>query len=231
MKSYVKLKELPYSKKIRRWVTERYGDSAEKVWKEVCRNYYSYQKDMPDYGGRKNGHFRAIYGGLLVFAWYAALPDHPPIEELQGFVQDMFMGSFTTLGKVFDLNRPTDMRIIDTVFRRSGDRDRKDAEKYPDGFINVDHPYDSRHRAASYKFTQCPNAKFAKKHDMLHVLPLMCNCDYFGISQIHGLLVRHGTCGNASVCDYLIIGDKSPIAARYETLTDDKGFLITRHKK
>lgn len=78
----------------------------------------------------------------------------------------MFMGSFTKLGKVFDLNRSADMRLIDKVFRKSGDRDRKDAVRYPDGFINVDEPYDKVHHAVRYSFTQCPNAEFAKKHGL-----------------------------------------------------------------
>ena len=79
----------------------------------------------------------AIYGGLLVFALYSALPDQPPVSELENFVQHMFMAPFTKLGKVFNLNRPRDRWLIDKVFRKSGNRDRRDAVRYPDGFINA----------------------------------------------------------------------------------------------
>lgn len=140
------------------------------------------------------------------------------------------MGSFTKLGKVFDLNRSADMWLIDKVFRKSGDRDRKDAARYPDGFINVDEPYDKTHHAARYSFTQCPNAEFAKKHGLLHVLPLLCNSDFFGISEIHGALIRCGTCGNSDACDYLVVGSKNPIASEYTTVTDERGFLVSRRK-
>ena len=143
----------------------------------------------------------------------------------------MFMGSFTKLGKVFDLNRSADMRLIDKVFRKSGDRDRKDAVRYPDGFINVDEPYDKVHHAARYSFTQCPNAEFAKKHGLMHVLPLLCNSDFFGIAEIHGQLIRCGTCGNSYVCDYLVVGSKNPIASEYTTVTDEGGFLVSRRKE
>ena len=105
----------------------------------------------------------------------------PPVSELQDVVQEMFMSSFKKLGKIFNLNRPRDMWLIDKVFRMSGNRDRKDAVKYPAGFINVDAPYDKTNHAASYCFTQCPNAEFAKSHGLLHVLPLLCNSDYWGI--------------------------------------------------
>ena len=165
-----------------------------------------------------------------MFALYPALPDRPPIQELQEFVQQMFMGSFTKLGKVFDLNRSGDMWLIDKVFRKSGDRDRKDAVKYLSGFINVDEPYDKAHHAARYRFTQCPNADFAKKHGLLYVLPLLCNSDFFGISEIHGTLIRCGTCGNSDVCDYLVVGSRNPIASEYTTVTDEGGFLVSRRK-
>ena len=230
--AHMTIEQLPYRKPVRKWLKERYGEKeAGAIWAQVEKNYAAYLEDLPDYGGKKNGHARAIYGGLLVFALYPALPDQPPIGELQGFVQEMFMGAFTQLGKIFNLNRAFDMRLIDKVFRRSGDKDREMIVRYPAGFVNVDAPYDREHEAARYSFTQCPNADFAKKHGLLHVLPLLCNSDFFGISEIHGQLIRCGTCGNSSVCDYLVVGNKNPIASEYETVTDENGFLVSRKKQ
>lgn len=226
----LRLEEVPYSRGIRKWLEEHYGAEATEIWQKTAENYERYVSESPDYGGKKNGHANAIYGGMLVFAWYSALPDQPPVDELKGFVQELFMSPFTRLGKVFDLNRPFDMWLIDKIFRRSGNRDRKDILKYPDGFINVDEPYDRKARAARYSFTQCPNAEFAKKHGMLHVLPLLCNCDFFGISEIHGTLIRCGTCGNSGVCDYCVVGDRNPMAGEYEIVTDGQGFLVSRKK-
>ena len=62
------------------------------------------------------------------------------------------------------------------------------------------------------------------------MLPLLCNSDFFGISEIHGTLIRCGTCGNSDVCDYLVVGSKNPIAEEYETVSDDQGFLISRER-
>lgn len=139
---------------MKEWLKKRYGEQADEIWESVKRNYNSYLTDLPDCGGRKNGHAKAIYGGLLIFALYPALPDQPPTSELGDFVQNLFMGPFVKLGRVFDLNRPSNMRLIDRIFRRSGNRDRKDIKKYPDGFVNVDVPYDAAHHAAKYYFTQ-----------------------------------------------------------------------------
>ena len=230
--NHMTIEQLPYGKQVRSWLKDRYGGTeAIKIWEQVQENYQNYLPDLPDYGGSKNGHAKAIYGGLLVFALYSALPDQPPVSELEDFVQHMFMAPFTKLGKVFNLNRPRDMWLIDKVFRKSGNRDRRDAVRYPDGFINVDVPYDKEHRAARYSFTQCPNAEFAKKHGLLHVLPLLCNSDFFGIHEIHGQLIRCGTCGNSDVCDYLVVGSDNPITKEYETVSDERGFLVSRKRQ
>ena len=229
--NHIPLNDLPYCQDVRQFLTDRYGDAeGASIWQAVRKQYDAWLDDMPDLGGKKNGHARAIYGGLLVFALYVSLPDHPPIGELESFVQHMFMVPFIKLGKVFNLNRSADMWIIDKVFRKSGNRDRKDAQIWPAGFINEDMPYDRQHHAASYRFTQCPNAEFAKSHGLLHVLPLLCNCDFFGINQIHGQLIRQGTCGNSDVCDYLVVGSENPIAGEYETVTDKGGYLVSRKK-
>ncbi len=228
---HIRLNDLPYCKDARRFLADRYGDAkASSIWETVQRQYDAWLNDLPDYGGRKNGHARAIYGGLMVFALYVSLPDRPPIAELQDFVQNMFMAPFTRLGRVIDLNRSADMWLIDKVFRRSGNRDRRDIATWPAGFVNEDSPYDRAHHAAGYRFTQCPNADFARRHGLLHVLPLLCNCDFFGISRIHGQLIRQGTCGNSGACDYLVVGSGNPIAQAYETVTDADGFLVSRKR-
>lgn len=228
---HLQINDLPYCNHVKEWLACRYGDKrAGNIWEKTMKQYNEYLKDLPDYGGKKNGHAYAIYGGLLIFALYPSLPDQPPIPQLQEFVQNMFMGPFIKLGKIIDLNRSFDLWLIDKVFRKSGNRDRKDAERFPDGFINVDEPFDKKDNAARYHFTQCPNAEFAKKHDLLHVLPLMCNCDFFGIEQIHGTLIRCGTCGNSDVCDYCVVGNKNPLAKEYKVVTDEGGFLISRYE-
>lgn len=226
--NHIQLADLPYCKPVKELLYKRYEEKqAADIWKKIEKQYNEYLVDLPDYGGKKNGHAYAIYGGLLIFSLYPLLPDQPPITQLQEFVQNMFMGSFTKLGKVIDLNRSFDLWLIDKAFRKSGNRDRKDAILFPDGFINVDEPFDRNEHAVRYHFTQCPNAEFAKKHDLLHVLPLMCNCDFFGIEQLHGTLIRCGTCGNSDICDYCVVGNRNPLARKYRIVTDEGGFLIS----
>jgi len=172
----------------------------------------------------------AIYGGLLVFSLYTALPDQPHVSELSDMVNNMFFGSFEFMGKLIDLNRPSNLKLLDMVFRSSGNKDRRDIVRYPAGFINVDEPYDKKEHIARYHFTQCPNADFAKKHGLMHVLPVLCNSDHYGIGLMHGKLIRCGTCGNGDVCDYCVVGDKHPLASQYELVSDENGLLLSRKK-
>ena len=99
MARHMTIEQLPYGKPVQDWLKDRYGETeANQIWKQTQANYRDDLQDLPDYGGSKNGHAKAIYGGLLIFALYPALPDQPPVSELQDFVQNLFMGPFTKLG-------------------------------------------------------------------------------------------------------------------------------------
>ena len=92
MAHHMTIEQLPYEKPVQNWLKDRYGEAeANKIWEQTQENYRNYLQGLPDYGGRKNGHAKAIYGGLLIFALYPALPDQPPVSELQDFVQKLFM--------------------------------------------------------------------------------------------------------------------------------------------
>lgn len=64
----------------------------------------------------------------------------------------------------------------------------------------------------------------AKYNEYLNDLP-----DY-GISEIHGKLIRCGTCGNSDRCDYLVVGDHNPITELYMTGTDENEFIVSKKK-
>ena len=78
------LKQLPYVKPIKQWLNDRYGSEANVIWHQVEETYNSYLNESPDYGGKKNGHANAIYGGLLIFALY---PDRF-YEEIVRFMRE-----------------------------------------------------------------------------------------------------------------------------------------------
>lgn len=232
MSEHMKLSDMTkMCTEVKKWLNDRYGTTeGEQVWKATEKQYNQYLEELPDYGGKRNSHALAIYGGVLIFSLYPLLPDHPPVEELQEFVTSLFMEPFEKLGKVFNLNRNFDMWMINQVFQGVGKKDRKQYEQYPASFCNISEPYDKKNHAARYHFSQCPNAEFAKKYNLLHVLPLFCNSDYWGIRQLHGTLIRCGTCGNSEKCDYCVVGSENPMGKEYEIVKDEGGFLVSRKR-
>ena len=233
MIEHMKLDDMPkFCSEVKGWLNDRYGaEEGSRLWEAVARQYDTYLEALPDYGGKKNAHALAIYGSIVIFSMYPLLPDHPPVEELQDFVTNLFMAGFVKLGKIFNLNRSFDIRLINKVFHVIGKKDQKQYQQYPATFCNISEPYDKEHHAARYHFSQCPNADFAREHDLMHVLPLFCNSDYWGISQIHGTLIRCGTCGNSDKCDYCVVGSENPMAKEYKIVKDENGFLVSRKIK
>jgi len=59
----------------------------------------------------------------------------------------------------------------------------------------------------------------------------MCNCDHMAMQKLHASLIRKGTCVTSDCCDYCIVGDKSPIAAKYELAKTDNGLWISVKKE
>ncbi len=230
MVEHMQLSDMPQMcSEVKKWLNTRYGaEEGQKIWAATSSQYNKYLEEIPDYGGKKSSHALAIYGSIIIFSLYPLLPDHPPVEELQEFVTNLFMAGFVKMGKIFNLNRNFDMWLIDKVFHKIGKKDQKQYKKYPASFCNISEAYDKKNHAARYHFSQCPNAEFAKEHDLMHVLPLFCNSDYWGISQIHGTLIRCGTCGNSEKCDYCVVGSENPMAKEYEIVKDEAGFLVSR---
>ncbi len=219
-----------YSKKARRCVQKilrRYydEDTARKLWEKVQLQYCEYLKDEPALAGLKIT--TSIYDPILIFAWYAAVPDKPPLEEVQKDVYESFFGSFDLMGKVINLNRKADNRLAARIFGKANDIRVEEIRRFPESFRMGDCSYDRENGVVRYSFTQCPNAEFAKRHHMEHVLPLMCNCDHLAMQAIHGALIREGTCITSDCCDYCIVGDENPLAEKYEIVRDENGLMLS----
>ena len=223
-------KHVLYTKNAKKCVQKllhRYYDdkTTEELWEKVQLKYAEFLEDEPALGGVKMTV--SIYDPVLIFAWYAVVPDKPPLEEIQQDIYDCFMSGFDKLGKVFDLNRRFDNRLANRIFKKTNDLREKEIKEFPASFRMGSYSYDRQSGVVRYSFTQCPNAEFAKRHHMESVLPVMCNCDHLAMQKLHAALIREGTCVTSNCCDYCIVGDKSPMAAEYELVKDKDGLLIS----
>ena len=228
--SFDRSKHAIYSKKAKNCVQtllRRYydGPTAAQLWEKVQQQYCAFLEDEPPMGGVKMK--ASIYDPILIFAWYAVVPDKPPMEDVQQEVYDCFMGGFDVLGKLFDLNRKLDNRIAHLAFKSAAERRVKEIVAYPASFRMQGYTYDRKNGVVRYVFSQCPNAEFAKRHHMEDVLPLMCNCDHLAMQKLHATLIRRGTCCTSDLCDYCIVGDRNPIAREYELAKMQNGLWVS----
>ena len=225
-KVYSRNAEKCVRKLLRRYYDEK---TADELWEKVQLQYCEYLKDEPALAGLKITD--SIYDPILIFAWYAIIPDKPPLEAVQKDIYRSFFGSFDTLGRVFNLNRKLDNRLAGRIFQKSSDIRIKEIGQFPASFRMGYFSYDNENGIVRYNFTQCPNAEFAKRHHMEDVLPLMCNCDHLAMQKIHACMIREGTCVTADCCDYCIIGDRNPLAKEYDLIKSDNGLLLSVIKK
>ncbi len=225
-KVYSKNAEKCVRKLLHRYYDEK---TAADLWEKIQLQYCEYLRDEPAMAGAKIT--ASIYDPILIFAWYAVVPDKPALEEIQQDVYDCFMGSFDLLGRVFDLNRKADNRLAGRIFKKTSDIREEEIVKFPASFRMGGFDYDKENGVVRYSFTQCPNAEFAKRHHMEDVLPVMCNCDHLAMQKLHATLIREGTCCTAACCDYCIIGDRNPIAAEYELKKAENGLMLSVRKE
>ena len=215
------------AKKCVQKLLSRYYDegTAARLWEKIQLQYCEFLKDEPALAGVKVTV--SIYDPILIFAWYAVVPDKPPLGEVQQDIYKSFFGSFDALGRIFDLNRKVDNGLAGRIFQKVSDLRVKESERFPASFRMGSCTYDRENGVVRYSYTRCPNAEFAKRHHMEDVLPLMCNCDHIAMRKLHAVLIREGTCCTASCCDYCIVGDKNPISGEYELVTRENGLLVS----
>ena len=218
------------AKKCVQKLLHRYYDeqTAARLWEKVQLKYCEYLKDEPALAGLKLT--TSIYDPILIFAWYAIVPDKPALEEVQQDIYRSFFGSFGVMGKVFNLNRKPDNRLAASIFQKANDIRVEEIKKFPESFRMGCCAYEKEDGVIRYSFTQCPNAEFAKRHHMEDVLPVLCNCDHLAMQAIHASLIREGTCVTSDCCDYCIVGDRNPIAAEYELKTAENGLWVSVKK-
>ena len=225
-KVYSKNAKSCVQKLLRRYYDET---TAAELWEKAQLQYCEYLKDEPALAGLKIT--TSIYDPILIFAWYAVIPDKPPLEEVQQDVYRSFFGSFDRMGRVFNLNRKLDNKLAARIFQKANDIRVEEIKKFPESFRMGDCSYDKENGVVRYSFTQCPNAEFARRHHMEDVLPVLCNCDHLAMQAIHAALIREGTCVTSDCCDYCIVGDESPIAEVYELVKAENSLLLSVKKE
>ena len=214
-----------YSKPCKRQIQGKIAlhyppEQREEIWERVQRQYIGYLSDWrTDLGGTKNFHngVGGTYDCIALMSYYTVCKTVTCLAEIEEMEGELFLPAFRKMTFV-DCNKPFWKRTIYQAFASS----KKKCDRWGDYQMSVA-PYE-KDKPIYYEFTACPVAEFAKRHDLLEVMPALCNPDYAGMQLIHARLVRTMTCSNGCKCDYTICGDRDEYAKAHPEYIDEAGY-------
>ena len=215
-----------YSKPCKKQILEKialhYPESErDAVWERVQRQYVTFLSDWrTDLGGKKNFHNGAggTYDCIALMAYYVVCKEVTSLAEIEQMEGELFLPSFRKLSKFVDCNKPFFKKLLHRAFLTA----KSKCDRWGDYAMTVA-PYD-KGKPIYYEFTTCPTAEFAKQHDLLEVMPALCNPDYLGMELIGARLVRKTTCSNGCKCDYTICPSRDPYLREHPEYCDEAGY-------
>lgn len=210
---------------ILKYIAKHYPkEEINSIFEKVQQQYVSYLKDYrKDLGGKKNFHngVGGTYDCIAVFCYYKVCRDVTSFDEIEELYASIFMPSFEKLSFA-NANHPLIRRILYFAFKKA----EKRCEKWDDYKMEVQ-PL-KKGEPIRYRFTSCPVAEFAHEHDLLDILPALCNVDYPALECMQAKLVRTTTLGYGLECDYAICGNQDPYLKEHEEYRDEKGYRRNR---
>ena len=199
-------------------------EQVEEVFTAVQKQYSEYLKDYrTDLGGKNNFHngVAGTYDCIALFSYYVVCREKTSLEEVEEMNNNIFLPAFKRMGFV-DCN----LSFFQWVMHRAFVSSERKCAKWNDFKMKVE-PY-KKGEPIRYHFQSCPIAEFAKEHNLLEVLPALCNGDYAAMELIHAKLIRTTTCGNGTMCDYTICGDKDAFCLLHKEYVDEQGYRRNR---
>lgn len=215
----------PCKKQIRAKIALHYPLSQqEAVWERVQLQYVDFLKDWrTDLGGKKNFHNGkgGTYDCIALMAYYVVCKEVTSLAEIEEMEGNLFLTAFRKL-KFVNANRPFIKKLLYRAFVNA----KKQCDTWGDFEMHIA-PFE-KDQPIYYEFTACPTAEFAKKHDLLEVMPALCNPDFEAMELIHARLVRKTTCSNGCKCDYTICGDRDEFLNAHPEYRDEAGYRRNR---
>ncbi len=214
----------PCKQQIQAMIAKHYPEAErEAVWERVQQKYAEFVNGWrTDLGGKKNFHNMAggNYDSVALMAYYVVCRDITNVAEIEEMLNNIFLPSFRRLHKLkfINVNRPFVKRLLYFAFQKA----QKRCDQWHDFEMHLA-PFDKK-QPIYYEFTACPVAEFATQHDLLEVMPALCNPDFGAMELIHAKLIRRTTCANGCKCDYTICGDKDEYCRQHPEYRDAQGY-------
>ncbi len=228
-------KHIGYSKRAEKALKEhlnsKYGkkQSAE-IWAEIKRIYESYLVDLPYIGGAKNPMADQLYDSLVCFAYWEALPEKESVEEFKVTVDSVFFGyNIRTFPKWFSGQNQHLLNAVAFIAKPfieySINRHVRSGE-WNNAWKVLVNPKKKPKEGLRAVLVGCPICDFAKSHDLMFLMPAMCNGDYGSMPYLRLDTIRPKTVARGhNVCDNFIVNNESGLFEKYPVKVDENGYM------
>lgn len=194
---------------IRRSIARRYGAKlAERSIRQGKVEYKGLLARADELGPGNPMATNAYFAYVFAAAWLGGGKRLSP-EEMGEVMTDVLASPLLrTVFGMTDLNRTPkkwyrDMKKYEAWYEKHG------ADHPVNWVVNFD---EGKHSEGSYYyFTRCPICEFCEREGIGELMPALCATDEVMFRLQHGRLHREHTIANGDgVCDYWIVGDKTP---------------------
>lgn len=208
-------------KEIKKAIAKHYKkEEREKIWTKFQLQYVEFLKDWrTDLGGKKNFHNGkgGTYDSIALLTYYVVCKEVTSLKEIEEMENHLILGTFKKM-RIVNANRTFIKKLMYKAFKKA----EKQCNQWKDYIMHVDDYQNGK--PIYYEFTACPVCEFAKKHDLLEVMPALCNPDFAAMELLHAKLIRTTTCANGDKCDYTIVGDQDPYIKEHPEYVDEMGY-------
>ena len=228
-------KHISYSKRAQKVIMERLNEKygavyGQKLWKKTKHIYEEYLVDLPYIGGAKNPMADQLYDSLICFAYWEAIPDKETVEEFKKTVDRTFFGQkLPTLPRWFSGENQKLLNVIAFAakpFINWSINRHVCSGEWDNAWRVIVNPKKKPKEGMRAVLVGCPIVDFAKKHDLMELMPAMCNGDYGSMPYLRLDTIRPKTVARGDkICDNYILNIQSRLFEKYPLKTDDKGFL------
>ena len=194
---------------IRRSLRKRYGqERAESALRNGKREYRNLLSRADELGPGNPLAMNAYFAYVFAAVWLGSGKEIPS-EEMGGVMADVLTSPLIRFYfGLTDLNRDEkkwyrEMKKYEAWYQKHG-------QEYP---VNWEVHFDETlHRDGTYYFfTRCPICEFCNREGIGELMPYLCATDRVMFRLQHGVLHReHTIADGGAVCDYWVVGDRTP---------------------
>lgn len=193
-----------------------------------------YRREEPYVGDKDNMMSKNVYQSYCMFELYEAMERKLTTEDLQELTDIYFGQSMAHMPKNLSFGT-TAVKFWAGLFHKylAGYAARANARKGGEwsNTWGVKVNPDGRETGLAFNLAGCPLADFARKHDMMNILPFLCNIDHRTAEAFGMKLFRDKTVSNGdSECVYWIVSQKSKEADSFVNEKNQAGLILSHMK-